>query len=886
MIRLSGKSFYIFVVITLFCIAGRSGSAQVVAYDETISFPTDAGVINVKSAPYNAQGDGLTDDTAALTAAIRDSGTDLGVFFWQDKIVYLPNGTYKISATLMKKYAATNGYASGFILVGQSKTGTVIKLADNATGFGASDPIQPMILTTSKGVNGATNTTGNGTDAYRNSIENLTVDVGSGNPHATGISYLANNVGSIRNVVVTAPLNSGATGIDMTRGFIGPALIQNVNITGFDLGIDVGNTEYGVTLEHLSLSGQRNGAVRNASNMLAVSYLETNSSGPAIINSTANGLVVLYNSNLQHSGAAPILIQNTGAIAFHNTTVSNSQSFTGSTASPVEGKLVGSSWTATALPWNITAVDTPVAPYDDSSTWVAAGNSSADFTNGSGNVATPLDATASIQTALDSGASTVYFPHGIYYITTNLNIPATVKRIVGMNSTIRVLWSSPSVNWNSNEGMFHVGTPASDPLVVERIAFDKGGTSSITPYGIDLTYDNRPPTNQQAVRDVVMRDVVTNAAAQVFRQTFGGRLFMEDTCCGGIRLNGSALVAARQFDSETKGYGNIRVINAGSPFWVLGLKTEAPVNVIDGSAGSATQIIGGLLYTTPGRSFPTVPATTCAQAVTPTPAIPAGQTHPNSTPAAFILSASWLQASFVEEVLTFSSQDPQFSRYPWYVADTESGATTCTSNSVGLARTGTQPSTLVENGFILPDLKAGPSTPPTLPGASNTLQTINFPSVPNVVYGAAPIALQATASSNLSVTYTVTGPAVLSGQNLTITGAGAVTVTANQSGNSSYAAASPVAHTFTVAPAVLTISAQNLSMAYGAALPTLLSNFIGFVNGDSVGVVTGAPALATTAASTSPVGAYTITIAQGTLAATNYNFVLVNGVLDIFGGRR
>jgi hypothetical protein len=34
--------------------------------------------------------------------------------------------------------------------------------------------------------------------------------------------------------------------------------------------------------------------------MLAVSYLETNSGGPAITNSTANGLVALYNSNLQH----------------------------------------------------------------------------------------------------------------------------------------------------------------------------------------------------------------------------------------------------------------------------------------------------------------------------------------------------------------------------------------------------------------------------------------------------------------------------------------------------------------------------------------------------------------------------------------------------------
>ena len=172
------------------------------------------------------------------------------------------------------------------------------------------------------------------------------------------------------------------------------------------------------------------------------------------------------------------------------------------------------------------------------------------------------------------------------------------------------------------------------------------------------------------------------------------------------------------------------------------------------------------------------------------------------------------------------------------------------------------------------------------PGITRTAQTINFPSVSNVVYGTAPIALQATASSNLPVTYTVSGPAVLSGQNLTITGAGTVTVTANQSGNSSYAAASPVTHSFTVAPAVLTISAQNLTMAYGTALPALVSSAAGFVNGDSAGVVTGAAALTTTATSTSPVGAYTITAAQGTLAATNYNFVFVNGVLDIFGGRR
>lgn len=699
----------------VFPMVGQNLSGQTVSYSENISFPSDAGVINVKASPYSAQGDGVTDDTAALLAAIQASGDDLGVYFWQDKIIYLPNGTYKVSGTLLKKYAATNGYAAGLILVGQSKTGTIIKLADNTPGFGASDPVQPVIKTTSKGVSGAVNTTGNGTDAYRNSIENLTIDVGSGNPHATAISYLANNVGSIRNVSIVASANSGYTGIDMTRGFIGPALVQNVSISGFEYGIDVANTEYGVTLEHISLTGQRSGGLRNTSNMLSINHLETISSNPALINTNANGMVVLYNSNLQDSGTNPTLIQNSGVIAFHNTTATNSQSFTGSSISPIEGRLSGTTWTSASLPWNITAVDTPVADCDESSTWVAASNASAEFTDKNGNVPAPVDATSSIQNALNSGASTIYLPHGIYYITTNLTVPATVKRIVGMNSTLRVLWSSSVLNWNSSYGMLHIGTPASTPLIIERLAFDKGGTSSVTPYAVDLTYDNRPSSNQQAVRDVVIRDSVTNAANQVYRQTYGGRLFMEDTCCGGLRLNGAALVAARQLDSETKGYGNIRIINAGAPFWILGLKTEAPVNVVYASAGAATQIVGGLLYTTPGSNYPVVPTTTCTQAITPTPAIPSGQTHPATTPAAFILASSWIQAAFVEEVLTTASQDPSYSRYPWYVADTENGATSCINNSVGQTRIGTQASGLSENGFIVPAIVSGPATTPSTP---------------------------------------------------------------------------------------------------------------------------------------------------------------------------
>jgi hypothetical protein len=55
----------------------------------------------------------------------------------------------------------------------------------------------------------------------------------------------------------------------------------------------------------------------------------------------------------------------------------------------------------------------------------------------------------------------------------------------------------------------------------------------------------------------------------------------------------------------------------------------------------------------------------------------------------------------------------------------------------------------------------------------------------------------------------------------------------------------------------------------------------GFVNNDQTSVVSGAPALSTTATSTSNVGSYPITVATGTLAATNYSFLFVPGTLTI-----
>ena len=81
--------------------------------------------------------------------------------------------------------------------------------------------------------------------------------------------------------------------------------------------------------------------------------------------------------------------------------------------------------------------------------------------------------------------------------------------------------------------------------------------------------------------------------------------------------------------------------------------------------------------------------------------------------------------------------------------------------------------------------------------------------------------------------------------------------------------------------ALLTVTANNASRAYGAANPAFTASYSGFVNGDTQSVLSGSPSLTTTATASSPVGSYVITAAVGTLSASNYSFTFVNGTLTI-----
>src|SRR5262249_32171468 len=87
--------------------------------------------------------------------------------------------------------------------------------------------------------------------------------------------------------------------------------------------------------------------------------------------------------------------------------------------------------------------------------------------------------------------------------------------------------------------------------------------------------------------------------------------------------------------------------------------------------------------------------------------------------------------------------------------------------------------------------------------------------------------------------------------------------------------------TLTVDKATLTVTPNNQSIVAGSALPSFSATITGFVNGDPQTIVTGSPALTTTATSSSPAGSYPITATAGTLAATNYGVTFGTGTLTI-----
>jgi len=160
-------------------------------------------------------------------------------------------------------------------------------------------------------------------------------------------------------------------------------------------------------------------------------------------------------------------------------------------------------------------------------------------------------------------------------------------------------------------------------------------------------------------------------------------------------------------------------------------------------------------------------------------------------------------------------------------------------------------------------------------------QSITFDVLPDKTYGDPDFSLSASVNSNRTIAYesSNTNVATVSGNTLTIHGAGSVIITAFVAGDDYYDASSPVQRQLIVNKATLSATADNKNRLYGDNNPIFTITYSGFKNSDNQSSLSQVPTASCEAALTSAVGSYPIVLSIGN--SQNYSFVYQNGTLAI-----
>ncbi|MEL7088833.1 MAG: glycosyl hydrolase family 28-related protein, partial [Planctomycetota bacterium] len=277
---------------------GTSAGAQPVA------FPDDSGVVNVTNwssdpALLAIPDDGI-DDTAAIQAA-------LDAFRGTKAIVYLPDGVYDLSDSLVYKPAGPGALAVRTVMQGQSRDGVVLKLNDNLTRSDGS------------AFDGAILTMGGGSaDYFQNVVRNLTFNTGSGNASASGLEFNASNQGTARDLRIVSGDGAGHIGLDLGYADnIGPLLVKDVVVEGFDTGIRSQSQANSKVFEDVVVRNQNVAGLENSStSTIQVRNFRSENDVPAITNSfpigntdpgnPGNGRLILIDAELVGAGGASL----------------------------------------------------------------------------------------------------------------------------------------------------------------------------------------------------------------------------------------------------------------------------------------------------------------------------------------------------------------------------------------------------------------------------------------------------------------------------------------------------------------------------------------------------------------------------------------------------
>lgn len=572
-------------------------------------YPADIGFIDVTAAPYGAIPDDGLDDTAAIRLAISRNLN-------KHHRIYFPCGVYNVSDQLgMRRYETDSYWSARTKIEGESRECAIIKLADDAPGY--TDPNVPRSFIEFGTLNGSDSATApHATEpnnpeknnafnrGFQNDLLDITIDCGAGNHGVRCVDYSqAHNQGSIRDVTIKSsdPNRVGLAGIYMGRNWPGPAIIQNVEIEGFNYGMDFGlqmqqnMTTLDVTVKNQLIAGVNGGNLVTAHERLTSTQADgvpafiTNSTHImfTIVNSTFTSMITstraaiethsgskFYLNNLHQEGYASVLKRGAAVVAPDD---SGSSDLTELVSHPVR-KLFNAPDSAL----NLTEEYAPEPYWIDPVTNPEAWANVVTFGAGNGSGGETVPDSDGFQAAIDSGAPIIYAPRhsGAGTIRFVYDKPIIVKP-----TTRRIILSGTfaTAHVNSfptpNPCVFVIEGDAEDPPVTIEDArrFDGATTKWFCNHSNGRTL------------------VVTRMTGMGQLHDGPGKTFSIDNI-GGIQTYNGHKTFAWQLNSEGASSGVSLADGEGTEFRIFGFKTERDFTQAEASNEGAVELISAFAF--------------------------------------------------------------------------------------------------------------------------------------------------------------------------------------------------------------------------------------------------------------------------------------------------
>ena len=586
---------------------------------ERITFPAEARqIVDVTQPPYGADPTGKEDCTEALIRALddivrpwRDGFKEQDAFYRENpfeyeglfearkqhgmiflpvpapaRILYFPHGRYVVSDTLRYSFRDLQN-CNDFELPqliqfrGESEKGSVIKLADNCSGFefGTQRPVIDIM--------GGISTNA----AFHNSVENLTIDVGAANPGAVGLVFFANNTGAVRYITLRSsdPEGAGHCGFSIRNRNGSGMCVRDITVEGFDCGVRIEQDRLATGLEHVRVSGQRNCGVHVDRHNVSLRGLVSRNSVPALKVTGSDAVVAFVDSRLAGGSASePAVVLGRGYLFARNIQTDGYRcalSRLGATevAGPRIEEYVSSTVTVlfpeeSRRSLDLPVEETPEIPWEnDHSKWACVNEYGA---VGDGET----DDTEAIRRAIASGKPVVWFQPGVYLIDDVIEVPATVRRLNFMKSDLA---AGENLRLMHGEGAFRVVGESEESLVIEDL------------FAMEKWRGGHALVDHASMRTLVLSDIHMHFCAAYRNSVEGGKVFIENVFAMNqfrpevpvFHLKGQQ-VWARQINPERN---DPEILNDRGSLWVFGFKTEHKGVAFKTTGGGRTEVLGGTL---------------------------------------------------------------------------------------------------------------------------------------------------------------------------------------------------------------------------------------------------------------------------------------------------